>query len=254
MKDSKDAGRKLAEFRRQIGKSQSQFAAMLGVSKHTIISVENDRNRLSPKLARRIRIATGAPVESESDLEYLDWWAKEKRFDTWRQHFKSDEETAQTRCDGLAYWIKLIFRAAGRPGIAGNRDRLPAVYLSLVEWLEETCTAFKLEREIDDILEQEPHWLSEQLWTDVQLRVDAESAKRVADQLEISVAKLWQGFKAHKKGEKWVLLHGEIEVRNVWDPHAGDFSPSYTKCKVKKLQRKPKYWFEPIDWPKTPKS
>jgi len=253
MKDSKDAGHKLAEFRRQIGKSQSQFAAMLGVSKHTIISVENGRNRLSPKLARRIRIATGAPVENESNLEFLDWWVKEKRFDKWREQFKSDEKTAQARFDGLAYWIGLVFKAAGRPGVAGNRDRLPAVYLSLVEWLDETRTTFKLENEIDDLLEQEPHWLSEQIWTDTHLRRDAELTKWVADQLEISVSKLRQGFKAQRKADL-VLLHAEIEVRTAWDPEAGDFPPAYIKSKVKKLQRKPKYWFEPKDWPKKPTS
>ncbi len=251
MKDSKDAGHKLAEFRRQIGKSQSQFAAMLGVSKHTIISVENGRNRLSPKLARRIRIATGAPVENDSNLEFLDWWAKEKRFDKWREQFKSDEKTAQSRFDGLAYWIKLALRAAGRPGVAGNRDRLPAVYLSLVEWLDETRTTFKLENEIDDILEAEPHFLHHGIWTDVSLRQNPEKAKQVTDLLKISLPKLWQGFKPHKKPGKWVLLHAQIEVRTAWDPDAGDYAPSFTESKVKKLLAKPKYWFEPIDWPKT---
>src|ERR1039457_1366000 len=52
-------GQKIAESRHSTGMSQARFAAMLGVSKDTIISVENGRNRLSASLARRLRFATG---------------------------------------------------------------------------------------------------------------------------------------------------------------------------------------------------
>ena len=62
MKTRKDSGRLVAQIRKIIGKSQSQFAALVGVSKHTIISVENGRNELSKNLTRRIYIATGAQI------------------------------------------------------------------------------------------------------------------------------------------------------------------------------------------------
>jgi transcriptional regulator with XRE-family HTH domain len=254
MKTQKHAGRLLARLRKAIGKSQTQFAAMLGVSKHTIISVENDRNRLSPKLAHRIRIATGAPIESGADLDLLERWASEKQFDIWRQKFKTDEETANQRYEDLAYWIRLVFRAAGRSGFAGNRDRLPAVYLSLLEWLNETREAFKLEREIDDILEAETRAVKDCHWTDAQLKKDEEHTKWIADELGISVAKLWQGFKKHKKGTNLVLLHAQLEMRDDWDPEAGEYPPRPTECKVKKLITKPKYWFEPVDRPTLPES
>jgi len=252
MDNSKPFGRELAEFRRKIHKSQSQFAAMLGVSKHTIISVENGRNRLSPKLTRRIRIATGAPIESERDGDLLERCAATGRFDTWRQHFKSDEETALNRFGEICYWIKLVFRAAGRPGVAGNRDRLPAVYLSLLEWLEETRTTCKLQNEIDDILEEETRHFETGTWTDVYLRENEELAERVAGQLGISLAKLWQGFKAHKKKDNWVVLFAKLEARDAWNPEAGEFPPHPTDCKVRKT--KPKYWFKTLDLSKKPKS
>src|SRR5664279_3551381 len=62
MNTRKHSGRLVAQLRKTIGKSQAQFAAMIGVSKHTIISVENARNKLSKKLARRIQMATGAEI------------------------------------------------------------------------------------------------------------------------------------------------------------------------------------------------
>jgi transcriptional regulator with XRE-family HTH domain len=254
MKTKKQAGRLLADFRKAIGKSQTQFAAMLGVSKHTIISVENDRNRLSPKLAHRIRIATGAPIGSESDLDLLEWWVREKRFDTWRQKFKSDEASAQARFEDLSCWIRLVFRAAARSGVAGIRDRLPAVYLSMQEWLEETRTTFKLEPEIDSILEEETRHLEAGYWTDAQLKKDGELAKWIAGQLGITGAKLWQGFKKHKKGRNIVILYAKLEARDSWDPEAGEFPPKPTECKVKKLSSQQKYWFESVDPPSKPQS
>jgi DNA-binding XRE family transcriptional regulator len=49
----------VAKLREILGKTQAQFAVMLGVSRDTIVSVENGRNRLRPGLAARIHIATG---------------------------------------------------------------------------------------------------------------------------------------------------------------------------------------------------
>jgi DNA-binding XRE family transcriptional regulator len=62
MKSTKGAGHLVSELRKVIGKSQTQFAAMIGMSKDTVISVENERNRLSRNLAKRIEIATGADL------------------------------------------------------------------------------------------------------------------------------------------------------------------------------------------------
>src|ERR1035441_8280186 len=73
MKRTKNPGQLVAKLRKVIGKSQTQFAAMIGVSKHTIISVENGRiKQLSKDLARRIQIATGAEILDEQiQLDYI---------------------------------------------------------------------------------------------------------------------------------------------------------------------------------------
>ena len=50
----------IARLRRTLGKTQGDFADLLGVSRNTITSVETGRLKLSDKLARRISEETGA--------------------------------------------------------------------------------------------------------------------------------------------------------------------------------------------------
>ena len=84
---------------------------------------------------------------------------------------------------------------------------------------------------------------------------DEELAKWVAGRLGISLAKLWRGFKTHKKGDNMLFLRTELEVRSAWDPEGGAFSLNYDDCRMKKLiPNKPKYRFESIDLPGKPKS
>ena len=147
-------------LRKLIKKSQSQFAAMIGVSIHTIISVENGRNQLSENLARRIEIATGADLRRRHKDRVAAVGGgtfSKNAFDDWRMRFSSDRHNAEGRFNDVKYWIELVLKAAARPGKAGNRDRLPAVYMALTDWLAETRKTFKLEQEIDEVLEEEPH-------------------------------------------------------------------------------------------------
>ena len=48
------------KLRNILEKSQSQFAALIGVSLHTVVSIENNRNGVSQKMTGRIFAATGA--------------------------------------------------------------------------------------------------------------------------------------------------------------------------------------------------
>ena len=47
---------------RCIGNHNPSLPRCIGVSKHTIISVENGRNKLSKNLDKRIQLATGAQI------------------------------------------------------------------------------------------------------------------------------------------------------------------------------------------------
>jgi transcriptional regulator with XRE-family HTH domain len=149
MKTRKNAGRLVAELRKIIGKSQTQFAAMIGVSKDTVISVENGRNQLSRNLAKRIQIATGADLLRATPGNPLNFTSHDCK--RWRDKFNpSNEAAALKQFEEMKPWLKVVFLAAAKSGLAGNRDRLPAVCLSFREWLNETRQYFKLENEIED--------------------------------------------------------------------------------------------------------
>jgi DNA-binding XRE family transcriptional regulator len=172
MKNITPAGCAVRELRWIIGKTQAQFASMIGVSLDTVGSVEIGRNGVSTKLATQIHIATGADAEAllqgslvESARSRIKRKAgrsvavpfdyTKKSFEHWRSsNFQTSEANGLARFNGMKGWIKLVFLAAGRPGRAGNKDRLPGVWLSLVEWLEATRETFKLAPEIDAILKE----------------------------------------------------------------------------------------------------
>src|ERR1039457_4594330 len=135
MKKSLADSQKLKNLRALVEKSQSRFAAMIGESKHNIISVENKRNPLTPRLARKIYLATGANLHPD----VMHWVAvpgenyTKRNFDEWRtKFFPSDDKTARQQFNRLKFWVELVFRAAAKSGVAGNRDRLPAICLSLI--------------------------------------------------------------------------------------------------------------------------
>jgi DNA-binding XRE family transcriptional regulator len=266
MKTRKDSGRLVAQLRKTIGKSQSQFAAMIGVSKHTIISVENGRNKLSRNLARRIQMATGAEILDETlsfepviaDYNALPPEARKfmrrrwdgtgkydnlytgEDFEQWRTNFFStNDEAARKLFDKIKKWVEFLFRAAAKPGVAGNRDRLPAVYQSLVEWLNQSLEHFKLRNEVDDILEQETHSLGEQAYSisSLQTRQDLDRIKDEFASYGFNYDQVKKSFKKAKPGD-WIVL--ETETRNVWHPFNDSF---FIPCATRTLRPKPKFWF-----------
>ena len=158
MKSTTNPGTLIAELRHIIGKSQAQFAVMVGVSKDTIISVENGRiKKLSKNLVKRIEIATGANLQEgklESPFKVANYTSED--FKRWRDKYGQSNKTAALKqFEEMKTWLKIVFLAAAKSGRAGNRGRLPAVCLSFAEWLDETRDHFKLKDEIDDILDEE---------------------------------------------------------------------------------------------------
>ena len=148
----------VAKLREIIGRTQSEFASSVGVSTHTIISVENGRNRLTPKLAQRIRMFTGVQIPSLLKgngivLDSLDRPFTSAAFDYWRKRFGiSSDAAAQEHFEGCSDTLWLILKAAAKPGGGRIKDRLPAVHMSFIEWAEQTRHDFRLEKQIDELL------------------------------------------------------------------------------------------------------
>jgi DNA-binding XRE family transcriptional regulator len=272
MKTHKNAGRLVAQIRNIIGKSQSQFAALVGVSKHTIISVENGRNQLTKKLTRRIQLATGAIISdghirfepvfdapaskprntlTPEALKFIrrrhdgtgtnDHLYTREDFEQWRENFyPSTDETARRVFDQIKMWVEFIFRAAAKPGVTGNRDRLPAVHQSLVEWLNETLENFKLFNEVDAILEEETHEIGEHAYSMTSLK-DPKNRERLKKEFAeggYDFDELKKHFKKASPGDMMIL---ETERRRVWYPFNGSES---IPCKDWKLLKGPKFRFE----------
>jgi DNA-binding XRE family transcriptional regulator len=242
MKKSPAPEHPLAKVRNVIGKSQSQFATMVGVSKHTIISVENGRNQLTAKLARRILIATGINFLPDHLRGGLCSPEKCTRadFNQWRDCvYCTDEDAAKDHFEGLQKWIYLVFRAAAKSGLGGNRDRLPAVYLSLINWLEEVREVFKLEKEIDDILDAETRRKGTTCVTYYRLRTDKPLAQHIADAIGITLKEL---MKAAAPYGDYGVLWFKYENRCTFSPLVVSDESETIYCTTRKLLRKPKYW------------
>jgi hypothetical protein len=154
-------------------------------------------------------------------------------------------KAAKARFEEVKYWIELVFRPSARPGAAGNRDRLPAVYLSLVNWLHETRKAFKLEQEIDAILEADPHKLTSGLFSYATLRTDKNLTEVIAGELGMTPKELLEKFKRQRRGLKrqdQVFLQAFFEVRKAGDTDKHEIARgSIDPCKEKKILPKGEY-------------
>jgi len=78
-----------------------------------------------------------------------------RTFEYWKETFAASTEKAAGENFNLsqdALWI--LFQAAAKPGLGRIRNRLPAVYMSFIEWAEETRRQFNLEGQIDQVLKQ----------------------------------------------------------------------------------------------------
>src|SRR5450759_2103801 len=205
MKTREHSGRLVAELRHLIGKSQSHFAAMIGVSKHTIISVENGRNELSRNLAKRIQVATGASLLQNKLENY-----KRSNFDDWRiKFFPSTEASALEQFDRMQKYLKIVFLAASKPGVAGNRDQLPAVCLSLAEWLEQTRQNFKLAKQIDALMEDETRHINRSGFDISALLADHTEAKKKLAVHGIDFSTIKNHLKKHAV-DHWLLVEDEF--------------------------------------------
>lgn len=240
MKNREHPGRLVAQLRHTIGKSQSQFAAMIGASKHTIISLENRRNGLSRNLAKRIEIATGANLlggKLESPFKESDYTPDD--FKRWRDKFsQTNRAAALKQFDEMKTWLKVLFLAAGKSGRAGNRDRLPAVSLSLAEWLNEARQKFKLVDEIERVLEDEERFLMTWSHSISTLLENPDRSKKELAEHGIDFNKI---KKVLKKNATDGFLFIQDEYRDTWSPGRSSYE---ILCRPRKLIPEAKCWIK----------
>jgi transcriptional regulator with XRE-family HTH domain len=167
-----EPNRTVTQLRKIIKKTQEQFALMLGVSKDTIVSVENGRNRLTPRLAKRIHIATGALpdslLENKGNLLARAYELHgpavpytKGYFDQWRRisvgslddNQATRDRSAERMFDLTKDRIEVLLVAATRSGLSG-RDRFPAVLQSLDEWIDTVYHDFGLAAEVDAVIRE----------------------------------------------------------------------------------------------------
>ena len=155
----------IRELRRIIGRTQSELAATVGVSKDAVVSWEVGRNQLSESFAQRTAFATGAEAQSllrgRGPLMGRDSAGRRVPFtqELYEKNLKSrigrsDEEIAWEHAKNCTDALEILFVAAAKAGKEKTGNRLPALVVSFVQWCKGTAEDFQLAKEIDAELEK----------------------------------------------------------------------------------------------------
>jgi transcriptional regulator with XRE-family HTH domain len=158
------ANKAMKELRKIIGRTQGEFATMIGASKDAVASWETGRNRLSRQFARRIAFATGveegALLRGSGPLKcYVPFAGRhtftEASFNEYRKSYwgRSEQAAARQHLRNCVDALGLLFMAAAQPH-GRTRYRLPGVLDSFLQWCERIREEFRLTPEIQKLLEQ----------------------------------------------------------------------------------------------------
>ena len=146
----------IRDIRSILGKTQPQFAALVGTSAITIKRIENGTLALSDKLAARIWAATGAmqiellqgakgralsPGGTPYTLETFHRWAA-----VWNH---TTQETALDRAKELSGFVELLCSAAA----GGRKSSLRSVYTALATAVDEVCRDYGLDTKVTRLFE-----------------------------------------------------------------------------------------------------
>ena len=156
----------LKKLREIIGKSQVQFAAMIGEPPKTIINIENGRTRLDGILAHKIQGATGVaswkymqgrntPLDFSGKFPYTS-----ANFDYWKKaHSGNDEKNVERFAELASDTLSLMLRAAQKCGTPKNH--LPGLQLAFHFWCAEMVKNFQLLPSLKEILKSERKYICE---------------------------------------------------------------------------------------------
>lgn len=146
-----------------------EFAALVGVSTHTVVSWENGRNRLNAEKARSIHVATGARAEEllEGNGQVMNMDGSPYSvtdFNDWHRTYlgATDEVRAEYFSKQASIFLWLLFHAAAEPGAGRLKNRLPAVWISFLEWADQTAENCRLKPQIKQLRCKHKRWLQDQ--------------------------------------------------------------------------------------------
>jgi transcriptional regulator with XRE-family HTH domain len=209
----------IRELRKIIGRTQGEFAALIGASKDAVASWETGRNQLSPPFARRIAFATGVDEEGllrgRGPLTRCEAFAGRRPFTAaaFEHHRgsywgRSDEAAARQHLKHCADALGLMLLAAAKPGRGKVRYRLPGVVDSFIQWCERTREDFELDAEIQAQLEQRK----------AKLAVNHTYGQWRRMQQEDPAACRFMGFKDNPRKSGQENLRLEVETVPLWRP------------------------------------
>ena len=151
------ANQAMCELRKVIGKTQAQLATTLGVSVETVKSWELGRNKLKPAQAHRILMATGVHTEAllAGHGPLMNTYGRpysRESFERWRKRApRPMDQQAEQLYRTIRDSVWLLYHAAAMPGRT-DRDRLPALHVSMLEWLKQNYADFNLAPEVEKLL------------------------------------------------------------------------------------------------------
>jgi transcriptional regulator with XRE-family HTH domain len=149
----------LKQLRGILGKSQVQFATMLGVSLSNLVHVECGDTSVTQNLNRRIITATGASLLKMTwvyekgpkyspipDGEIRNVYGYKKPYTTevfnnHRKQFATSAKAAEEAFNDLAPMLRELLSEAGK---GAHRGRLPALVVSFLQWRDEAELHFEL--------------------------------------------------------------------------------------------------------------
>jgi transcriptional regulator with XRE-family HTH domain len=157
---------RIRELRTILGRTQGEFAVMIGASKDAVVSWELGRNALSESFARRIAFATGVEAESllrsKGPLTCRGYAGHRVPLtkDTYTDRLKrrvgrSDEEIAREHARNCQDALELLLVAGAKAGNIRTRNRLPALVESFAQWCERTREDFQLDKAIEEQLSKQ---------------------------------------------------------------------------------------------------
>ena len=139
-------------LRKMLRKSQTQFAALLGCSRETVISVENRRNGISEAMTALIKEASGAKLKRNGKICFCltDHPYELKHYEMWCERYNAlNWKGLAKHCND---WLTMMFEAAALPGFAGKNSP-SALHESFMLWAERATNELKLGAELDRLLQ-----------------------------------------------------------------------------------------------------
>lgn len=161
-----------------IGASQAQFARLIGVTVDAVKNWEGGRNGLSPQIGMRIEIATGANskdliggdgrlrVSCIAKQAWLlkgrpkrhDWNFTKPDYKDWTKRTgRPSEESIPYLFRTLSQEIVTILYGAARAERAGTTGKCLTVFAAIVDAIQELRNGFRLETQIQKLMQQ-PEW------------------------------------------------------------------------------------------------